>query len=139
MRVISTPGSLQRSVNRRRNSAMSLPVWPMRPVAELCRMLAEITPGDLVKSFLSCGGGVANENAIKIAKAYTGRPKIISRWRSFHGATYGAMAITGDPRRLANEPTIPGSFASGILFVIDAFLVRLTRNATSSVRIRFGK
>jgi len=76
--------------------------------AELCRMLAEITPGDLVKSFLSCGGGVANENAIKIAKAYTGRPKLISRWRSFHGATYGAMAITGDPRRLANEPTIPG-------------------------------
>ena len=76
--------------------------------AELCRILAEITPGDLVKSFLSCGGGVANENAIKIAKAFTGRPKLISRWRSFHGATYGAMAITGDPRRLPNEPTIPG-------------------------------
>jgi len=77
--------------------------------AELCQMLAEITPGDLTKSFLSCGGGVANENAIKMAKAFTGRPKIISRWRSFHGATYGAMAITGDPRRLANEPSIPGA------------------------------
>lgn len=76
--------------------------------AELCRILAEITPGDLVKTFLSCGGGVANENAMKIAKAYTGRPKIISRWRSFHGATYGAMSITGDPRRLPNEPGIPG-------------------------------
>jgi taurine---2-oxoglutarate transaminase len=76
--------------------------------AELCRILAEITPGDLVKSFLSCGGGVANENAIKIAKAYTGRPKIISRWRSYHGATYGAISITGDPRRLPNEPGIPG-------------------------------
>ncbi len=76
--------------------------------AELCRVLAEITPGDLTKTFLSSGGGTANENAIKIAKAYTGRPKIISRWRSYHGATYGAMSITGDPRRLPNEPGIPG-------------------------------
>jgi taurine--2-oxoglutarate transaminase len=76
--------------------------------AELCRILAEITPGDLTKTFLSSGGGTANENAIKIAKAYTGRPKIISRWRSYHGATYGAMSITGDPRRLPNEPGIPG-------------------------------
>ena len=76
--------------------------------AELCRMLAEITPGDLTKSFLCCGGGVANENAIKMARAYTGRQKIISRWRSFHGATYGAISVTGDPRRLFNEPGIPG-------------------------------
>lgn len=76
--------------------------------AELCRILAEITPGDLTKSFLCCGGGVANENAIKMARAYTGRQKIISRWRSYHGATYGALSVTGDPRRLANEPGIPG-------------------------------
>jgi len=76
--------------------------------AELCRILAEITPGDLTKTFLSSGGATANENAIKIAKAYTGRPKIISRWRSYHGATYGAMSVTGDPRRLPNEPGIPG-------------------------------
>jgi len=48
-------------------------------------MLAEITPGDLIKSFLSTGGATANENAMKIARAYTGRPKIISRWRSYHG------------------------------------------------------
>jgi len=75
---------------------------------ELCRMLAEIAPGDLVKTFLSSGGGTANENAIKIARLYTGKSKIISRWRSFHGATYGAISITGDPRRLANEPGIPG-------------------------------
>jgi len=87
--------------------------------AELCRILAEITPGDLVKSFLSCGGGVANENAIKIAKAFTGRPKIISRWRSFHGATYGAMSITGDPRRLPNEPGIPG-----VIHIWDPFCYR---------------
>ena len=76
--------------------------------AELCRILSEITPGDLIKSFLSCGGAVANENAIKMARAYTGRQKIISRWRSYHGATYGALAISGDPRRIPNEPSIPG-------------------------------
>ena len=87
--------------------------------AELCRMLAEITPGDLIKTFLSSGGGTANENAMKIAKAYTGRPKIISRWRSYHGATYGAMSITGDPRRLPNEPGIPG-----IVRIWDPFCYR---------------
>jgi taurine--2-oxoglutarate transaminase len=87
--------------------------------AELCRILAEITPGDLTKTFLSTGGATANENAIKIAKAYTGRPKVISRWRSYHGATYGAMAITGDPRRLPNEPSVPG-----IVRIWDPFCYR---------------
>jgi taurine--2-oxoglutarate transaminase len=76
--------------------------------AELCRILAEITPGDLTKTFLSSGGATANENAIKMARAFTGKQKIISRWRSYHGATYGAMSISGDPRRLPNEPGIPG-------------------------------
>jgi len=87
--------------------------------AELCRVLAEVTPGDLTKTFLSSGGGTANENAIKIAKAFTGRQKIISRWRSYHGATYGAISITGDPRRLANEPGIPG-----IVRIWDPFCYR---------------
>ncbi len=93
--------------------------------SELCRVLAEITPGDLTKTFLSSGGGTANENAIKIAKAYTGRPKIISRWRSYHGATYGAMSITGDPRRLPNEPGIPG-----MVRVWDPFCYRCFFNKT---------
>lgn len=87
--------------------------------AELCRILAQVTPGDLTKTFLSSGGGTANENAMKIAKAFTGRPKIISRWRSYHGATYGALAITGDPRRLPNEPTVPG-----IVRIWDPFCYR---------------
>ena len=78
-----------------------------------------LLPGDLIKTFLSTGGGTANENAMKIAKAYTGRPKIISRWRSYHGATYGAMSITGDPRRLPNEPGIPG-----IVRIWDPFCYR---------------
>src|SRR5712691_4001816 len=74
----------------------------------LARMLAEITPGDLQMSFFTNGGAEANENAIKIARWYTGRNKIIARYRSYHGATAGAIALTGDPRRWPGEPGIPG-------------------------------
>jgi len=74
------------------------PSFATRPAAELGRKLAEITPGDLQKSFFSLGGAEANEAAIKIARLYTGRRKLISRYRSYHGATSGAIALTGDPR-----------------------------------------
>jgi len=76
--------------------------------AELGRLLQEITPGNLSKSFFTNGGAEANENAIKIARAVTGRHKIMARYRSYHGATAGAIALTGDPRRWAAEPSIPG-------------------------------
>ena len=76
--------------------------------AELGRMLQEITPGNLAKSFFTNGGAEANENAIKIARWVTGRHKIIARYRSYHGATAGAISLTGDPRRWAAEPAIPG-------------------------------
>ena len=75
---------------------------------ELGRLLAEVTPGNLKKSFFVLGGAEANGNAIKIARLYTGRPKIIARYRSYHGATHGAIALTGDPRRWPVEPAIPG-------------------------------
>src|SRR6266550_7764336 len=65
----------------------------------LARLLAEITPGDLEMSFFTNGGAEANENAIKLARWYTGRHKIIARYRSYHGATGGAITLTGDPRR----------------------------------------
>src|SRR5213082_3678990 len=74
----------------------------------LARMLAEVTPGDLEMSFFTNGGAEANENAIKLARWYTGRHKIIARYRSYHGATGGAITLTGDPRRWAAEPGIPG-------------------------------
>ena len=74
----------------------------------LARMLAEITPGDLQMSFFTNGGAEANENAIKLARWYTGRHKIIARYRSYHGATGGAVTLTGDPRRWPAEPGIPG-------------------------------
>ncbi|MCC6224418.1 MAG: aminotransferase class III-fold pyridoxal phosphate-dependent enzyme [Thermoleophilia bacterium] len=76
--------------------------------SELARLLAEVTPGDLVRSFFTNGGAEANENAIKLARWYTGRHKVIARYRSYHGATAGAVTLTGDPRRWAAEPGIPG-------------------------------
>ena len=76
--------------------------------SQLGRLLAEITPGDLSMSFFTNSGAEANENAIKLARMYTGRHKIIARYRSYHGATQGGIALTGDPRRWPNEPGMPG-------------------------------
>jgi taurine---2-oxoglutarate transaminase len=76
--------------------------------AEAGRLIAEVTPPNLAKAFFTNAGAEANENAIKIARAYTGRHKILARYRSYHGATAGAIALTGDPRRWAAEPSIPG-------------------------------
>jgi taurine--2-oxoglutarate transaminase len=74
----------------------------------LARLLAEVTPGDLQMSFFTNGGAEANENAVKLARWYTGRHKIIARYRSYHGATAGAITLTGDPRRWPAEPGLPG-------------------------------
>jgi taurine--2-oxoglutarate transaminase len=76
--------------------------------SELARLLDEVTPGDLTMSFFTNGGAEANENAIKLARWYTGRHKIVARYRSYHGATAGAITATGDPRRWPAEPGIPG-------------------------------
>jgi taurine---2-oxoglutarate transaminase len=67
-----------------------------------------VTPGDLSMSFFTNGGAEANENATKLARWYTGRHKIVARYRSYHGATAGAITLTGDPRRWPAEPGIPG-------------------------------
>ena len=75
--------------------------------ARLGAKLAEITPGDIDVFFFTNGGAEANENAFKIARAHTGRPKILARYRSYHGATAGAMAATGEPRRWT-QPALPG-------------------------------
>ncbi|MBL6980050.1 MAG: aminotransferase class III-fold pyridoxal phosphate-dependent enzyme [Anaerolineales bacterium] len=79
------------------------------PRGLLGKKLAEVTPGKLKKSFFALGGAEANENAIKIARFYTGRHKILARYRSYHGATHGAVALTGDYRRNAVEPAMPGT------------------------------
>ncbi len=66
----------------------------------LGKKLAEITPGNLTKTFFTLGGAEAIENAIKLARLYTGRHKIITQYRAYHGATYSAMTAGGDPRKL---------------------------------------
>ncbi len=76
--------------------------------ARLGAKMAEILPGDLDKVFFTLGGAEAVENAIKLARHYTGRTKVLARYRTYHGATLGAMTLTGDPRRWANEPAIYG-------------------------------
>ncbi len=76
--------------------------------ARLGAKLAEILPGDMDKVFFTLGGSEAVENAIRLARHYSGRHKILARYRSYHGATLGSMTLTGDPRRWANEPGIVG-------------------------------
>ena len=78
--------------------------------ARLGAKLAELTPGDIDTFFFTNGGAEANENAIRIARMYSGRHKIGARYRSYHGGTAGALTLTGDPRRWAAEPGIPGVF-----------------------------
>ena len=84
------------------------PGMASEPRGLLGKKLSEITPGDLNKTFFTLGGAEANENAIKIARFYTGRNKILARYRSYHGATHGAIALTGDYRRAPVEPAMPG-------------------------------
>ena len=78
--------------------------------ARLGAKLAQLTPGDIDAFFFTNGGAEANENAIRIARLFTGRHKIGARYRSYHGGTAGALTLTGDPRRWAAEPGIPGVF-----------------------------
>jgi taurine--2-oxoglutarate transaminase len=95
------------------------PPMATEPRSTLARMLAELTPGDLSMAFFTNGGAEANENAIKLARWYTGRHKIVARYRSYHGATAGAITATGDPRRWPAEPGIPG-----IVRILDPYTYR---------------
>ena len=72
---------------------------------ELARLISEVAPGDLNKVFFTNGGAEANENAVRMARQVTGRRKVLSMYRSYHGGTSTAIALTGDPRRWANEPS----------------------------------
>lgn len=78
-----------------------------RARGEAGEKLAEIAPGKLKKVFFTLGGADAIENAMKMARLATGRQKVMTRYRSYHGATFGAMSAGGDPRRLPNEPGVP--------------------------------
>ncbi len=76
--------------------------------SEAARLIAELAPGDLNMVFFTNGGAEANENAIRMARLHTGRHKVLAAYRSYHGATAGSIALTGDPRRWPSEPGMPG-------------------------------
>lgn len=93
------------------------------------KTVAEITPHHaLTKILFTLGGADANENAMKLARGYTGRHKILTRYRSYHGATAGAMAATGDPRRVVWEPNL----MTGIVHFLDPYRYRSTFHRTNS-------
>ncbi|HRC41985.1 aspartate aminotransferase family protein [Nostocoides sp.] len=76
--------------------------------SEAARAIAEIAPDGMNMVFFTNGGAEANENAIRMARLHTGRHKVLAAYRSYHGATHGAITLTGDPRRFGSEPGIPG-------------------------------
>jgi taurine--2-oxoglutarate transaminase len=104
------------------------PGMATRPRAQLGEILAGILPPHLTKYLYTLGGADANENAIKLARAYTGKFKILARYRSYHGATYGAIAATGDPRRLMWEPAV----MTGVVHFLDPYRYRSTFHRTNS-------
>lgn len=103
------------------------PKMATKPRALLGKLLSEITPGNLNRFLYTLGGADANENAIKLARAYTGKHKILARYRSYHGATHGAIALTGDPRRWAWEPSI----MPGVIHFLDPYRYRSTFHRTN--------
>src|SRR5256884_9104913 len=102
------PRVIQAIAEQAATLAYANPFMATEPRARLGAKLAEITPGDIDTFFFTNGGAEANENAIKLARFLTGRHKIIARYRSYHGATAAAVSLTGDPRRWAAEPGLPG-------------------------------
>jgi taurine--2-oxoglutarate transaminase len=110
-----------------RELAYAGPKMATRPRAVLGRLLSEITPPGLDVFLYTLGGAEANENAVKLARAFTGRPKILTRYRSYHGATGGAMALSGDPRRHMWEPLL----MPGVVHFLDPYRYRSTFHRTN--------
>jgi taurine--2-oxoglutarate transaminase len=113
---------IQAMIDQAKELPFAGPQFATKPRAMLGKKLAEILPEGLTKYLYTLGGADANENAVKLARAYTGRHKILTRYRSYHGATFGAAALTGDPRRTAWEPAV----MPGVVHFLDPFRYRST-------------
>lgn len=113
---------IEAMVEQARTLTFAGPGMATKPRAELGRLLAEICPPGLTRFLYTLGGSDANENAIKLARGATGRSKILTRYRSYHGATFGAIAATGDPRRVAWEPEV----MPGVVHFLDPYRYRST-------------
>jgi taurine---2-oxoglutarate transaminase len=118
---------IEAMVEQARELPFAGPGMATRPRALLGRLLSEIVPQGLTRFLYTLGGADANENAIKLARGYTGRHKILARYRSYHGATYGAIAATGDPRRVAWEPEV----MPGVVHFLDPYRYRSTFHRTN--------
>jgi len=94
--------------------------------SEAARLIAELAPGDLNRVFFTNGGAEATENALRMARLHTGRHKVLAAYRSYHGATAGSIAMTGDPRRWPNEPLL-----SGVVHYFGPYLYRSAFHATT--------
>lgn len=115
-------------IEQTRRLPYAAPGMTTRVRALASKLVAQISPGGaLTKVLFTLGGADANENAIKLARGYTGRFKILSRYRSYHGATAGAMAATGDPRRVAWEPGL----MPGVVHFLDPYRYRSTFHRTN--------
>ena len=108
-----TRASLNPLPSRLGNWPSSRPATPPRPARGSARSCSRCCPRGSNKFFFATSGTEANEAAFKIARMVTGKTKIISRYRSYHGSTMGSIAATGDPRRWAMEP---GGKGAGFVF-----------------------
>jgi len=114
---------IEAMVNQVREMPYAAPGMATKIRALASKMVADVTPqGKLSKILFTLGGADANENAIKLARGYSGKFKILTRYRSYHGATAGAMALTGDPRRVAWEPGL----MPGVVHFLDPYRYRST-------------
>ncbi len=84
------------------------PGYASEPRGLLAKKIVELMPDNMGKVFFTNAGAEANENAVKIARMFTGRNKVFSRYRSYHGSSFGAGNLTGEPRRYTLEPGVPG-------------------------------
>jgi taurine---2-oxoglutarate transaminase len=119
---------IEAMVDQVRELAYAAPGMATKARAIASKLVAEITPqGKLSKVLFTLGGADANENAIKLARSFSGKFKILTRYRSYHGATAGAMALTGDPRRVAWEPGL----MPGVVHFLDPYRYRSTFHRTN--------
>jgi taurine---2-oxoglutarate transaminase len=107
------PAVINAIVEQARTLPYIAPGYATTARAELSRMLLDVLPEGLVKFFFTTSGTEANEAAIKIARMFTGKTKIVARYRSYHGSTMASIAATGDPRRW---PVEPGGKGQGVVF-----------------------
>jgi adenosylmethionine-8-amino-7-oxononanoate aminotransferase len=119
---------IEAMVAQARELPYAAPGMTTRIRAIASKLVADVSPGGkLTKVLFTLGGADANDNAIKLARGYTGKFKILARYRSYHGATAGAMALTGDPRRVAWEPGL----MPGVVHFLDPYRYRSTFHRTN--------